>query len=147
MSDYSYLILYGTETNNGRIVNPQGEPIESANVLKYLKNIQYPYVDLIKFSKTDTGNTLYSKMLYMHYKPECPFTAQAIDTILKFPNGFVLRLWNIQTNGAKTLNIVRQYLSKRGIKSTSFPQFFYKGEPLGGSDKLGQSLSQIFGVS
>lgn len=152
MSDYHYTIVYGTEASkNGRIINPQFESVENAKVLNYIKNIQFPYVDLVK-SKLPYSNKQYRriygklKTIYMHYNPECPFTEKSIDVILRTPIEVVIRLWNIHTNGKQTKSIVEQYLKSRGISHVTFPQFFYRGEPLGGADNLGRSLSKIFNV-
>ena len=151
MSDYHYTIVYGTQTDkHGKIVNPNYETIESANVLNYIKNIQFPYVDLLKTKLPLSGNqynNVTQKIIYMHYKPECPFTSNSVDIILRTPRDLAIRLWNTNTNGSRSLSLLRKYLLQRGIKSTSFPQFFYKGVPLGGSDNLGQSLSRLFNIS
>lgn len=152
MSDYHYTIVYGdSASKNGTILNIQFESIEYAKVLDYIKNIQYPYVDLVKSKKPYTNKEyrrIYNKLktIYMHYRPECPFTEKSIDVILRTPIEVVIRLWNIHTNGKQTKSIVEQYLKSRGISHVTFPQFFYKGEPLGGADNLGRSLSKIFNV-
>lgn len=152
MTDYHYTIVYGTEASrNGRIINPQFETVENAKVLDYIKNIRYPYVDLVK-SKLPYSNNQYRRIygklqtIYMHYNPECPFTKNSIDVILRTPVEIVIRLWNVETNGKQTKSIVEQYLKSRGISHVTFPQFFYKGEPLGGADNLGRSLSKIFNI-
>lgn len=150
MTDYHYTIVYGDETDKyGKIKNPQIESIHNANVLEYIKNIRHPYVDLVK-SKLPYSNTIYKttsrRTIYMHYKPECPFTAESIDVILRTPRDFLIRLWNVETNGKQTKSVVEKYLKSRGISHVTFPQFFYKGEPLGGADNLGRSLSKIFNI-
>ena len=152
MSDYYYTIVYGSEANKyGRIRNPQHETVQYADVLNYIKNIQFPYVDLVK-SILPISNNQYKKIhrklktIYMHYKPNCPFTRDSIDVIIKTPVEIVFRLWNIETNGKATRSIVEKYLQSRGISHVTFPQFFFRGEPLGGADNLGISLTNVLNI-
>ncbi len=155
MTTYYYKLFYGsvTDPSNGKIdENPDSIKIDSIHLLDSIQNIQYKYVDLIKSIDPDIKTRDYYnrpiKTLYMHYKPGCPYTRRAIETIMQYPDELIIRLWNINTNGnaEKVKEYLRSYKKQYNLKdfnTETMPQFFYKGQPLGGADTLAYRLQNL----
>lgn len=152
MSTYNYYLFYGSEVDEyGKIKNPQIEQIDHVQILNKIQNIPYEYIDLVKSKdKIKYGTYRSMKTIFMHYKPGCPFTTKALDTIMKFDNNLIVRLWNIETGGPDRKRKIRDYIrntlgtyGKSSSSDITFPQFFYKGTPIGGADTLAFRLDQI----
>jgi glutaredoxin-related protein len=152
MTDFHYTLFYGTTKNaRDKIVLPEEAKIDNIHLLDSIQNIRYKYVDLMKSTtpvRTYNYNSSSAKIIYMHYKPGCPFTEKAIRTIMQYPGELIVRLWNINTNsnGNKVKEYLRNYKKHYNLKdfnTETFPQFFHKGDPLGGADTLALRLTQI----
>jgi len=120
--------------------NGSGEVSNVSDVLEALRNS-----DESKMSKKYSGERVIK--LKMHYLPYCPYTEKSINILINFPHSIEVHFF--KSTSTKHRRKVRKYLQsyarkhKVHLNAGSMPQFFYDGEPLGGSDTLAERIEKI----
>jgi glutaredoxin-related protein len=143
--------FYVSFSNDGKTWTTK--KIGSRNSLLEFIRIQKRHVYIYHFKEPQTidtqGNVLISKpdetqfkdkTFHFFCKSHCPFTRAALDKMLGIKRNYMIVIHNVDVHPRlrERLNV---YRNKINFKST-FPQIFYKGRPLGGSDTFLNELSK-----
>jgi glutaredoxin len=108
------------------------EPYNLTTMDDVIKTIGVPkrYVQ-IRFINQKGKDTI---PLHVFCKTHCPFTRNTVRQLMNSNENFLLIIHNIDTH-PYLKNRLNEYRKKRKF-GTSYPQIFYKGKPLGGSDEF-----------
>lgn len=145
----TFTVLLGNQAVTEPMVSTFTEIYEIVHIddlLSLLKDrdgkYRHIYVSNVSPAATTTaagsGSRVFDKSMYlhMHYKPTCPYTRQALYLIERFDKPLVVAMHNAEHPDRRTK--LEAYLAHTkgfdGSSRLTFPQFFFDGQPLGGSD-------------
>jgi glutaredoxin len=83
--------------------------------------------------------------LHMHYKPSCPYTRKALYMIERFQTPVVVAMHNAEhpDRREKLAAYLQHTKGFDGSGRLTFPQFFSRGQPLGGTDTFADHVDVI----
>jgi hypothetical protein len=144
----TFTVLLGNQSVKEPDVSTFSEihPVKHIDDLLELLKLQdrYRHVYVSNVAPADVKKAATSR-LHMHYKMSCPYTRKALYMIEKFQRPIVVAMHNADHPDLRSK--VESYLQHtRGFDGSSrltFPQFFYDGQPLGGTDTLAEHVNKI----